>query len=216
MASIFGELITLIESSKRAGASEALSTTLPYSGRDGGSFSVPDNLYLIGTMNTADRSLARVDTALRRRFSFIPLYPDPSRLRDVEVEGIVLERLLTTINDRIEYLYDRDHLIGHAFFMDLVEDPARRTLARLAEIFDQKVIPLLEEYFFEDWRKIRWILGDDRKPERQHQFILEEPFPDLMPLDDRDTAGKPPMRYRRNDAALRHVESYRQIYAPLT
>lgn len=216
MASIFGELITLIEPSKRAGASEALSTTLPYSGRDGGSFSVPDNLYLIGTMNTADRSLARVDTALRRRFSFIPLYPDPTRVRHVEVEGIVLERLLTTINDRIEYLYDRDHLIGHAFFMDLVEDPARRTLARLAEIFEQKVIPLLEEYFFKDWRKIRWILGDDRKPERQHQFILEEPFPDLTPLDDRDTAGKPPMRYRRNDAALRHVESYRQIYAPLT
>lgn len=216
MASIFGELITLIEPSKRAGESEALSATLPYSGSASGSFSVPNNLYLIGTMNTADRSLARVDTALRRRFSFIPLYPDPARLRDVEIEGVVLERLLTTINDRIEYLYDRDHLIGHAFFMALVEDPSLRTLRGLSEIFDQKVIPLLEEYFFEDWRKIRWILGDDRKPDRQYQFIVEEAFPDLRPFEDADIPGKPALRYRRNDAAAGHAESYRQIYAPLT
>lgn len=154
---IFGELITLIEPSKREGASEALSVTLPYSKER---FSVPANVHLIGTMNTADRSLAGLDVALRRRFEFVEMLPEPSALEGVEVEGVPVDEMLAALNRRIEVLLGRDYMLGHAYFMRLRDEP---TLSVLAEVFRRQVLPLLQEYFFEDWQKIAWVLNDHRK-----------------------------------------------------
>lgn len=154
---IFGELITLIEPSKRGGGAEALSVTLPYSKK---SFSVPSNLYLIGTMNTSDRSLSGLDIALRRRFVFKEMPPRPELLAGVVVEGVAIDRLLEIMNLRIEALLDREHCLGHAYFLPLKVDPSIEGLAR---IFAQQIIPLLKEYFFEDWNRIRWVLNDHRK-----------------------------------------------------
>ncbi|MCX7514995.1 AAA family ATPase [Frateuria hangzhouensis] len=164
---IFGELITLIEPSKRAGCPEALEVTLPYS-KD--RFSVPRNVHLIGTMNTADRSLAGLDVALRRRFEFVEMRPDPSALAGVVVNGIPVDALLATMNRRIEMLLGRDYMLGHAYFMNLKDDPS---LERLAEIFRRQVLPLLQEYFFEDWQKIAWVLNDHRKSERALCFLQQ-------------------------------------------
>lgn len=145
---IFGELITLIEDSKRKGAEEELSLTLPYSKKE---FSVPSNVYIIGTMNSSDRSLTGLDIALRRRFTFMEMPPKPELLNDIEVEGLNICELLKVINQRIEVLLDRDHCIGHANFMSLKKQP---TLEHLVRIFKQKIIPQLQEYFFDDWAKI--------------------------------------------------------------
>ncbi|WP_230244507.1 McrB family protein [Acinetobacter sp. PW68] len=153
---IFGELITLIEDSKRQGADDALSVTLPYSKDD---FSVPDNVYIIGTMNSSDRSLTGLDIALRRRFTFIEMPPKPEFLTGVEVMGLDIRKLLEVINQRIEVLLDRDHCIGHANFMTLQKDPS---LTNLAQIFKQKIIPQLQEYFFDDWSKINMVLNVNR------------------------------------------------------
>ena len=150
---IFGELITLIEESKRAGADEALSVTLPYSKEE---FSVPDNVCIIGTMNSSDRSLTGLDIALRRRFTFIEMPPKLELLNEVVVEGLNIGKLLEVINQRIEVLLDRDHCIGHANFMSLKTKP---TLDHLAKIFKQKIIPQLQEYFFDDWAKINMVLN---------------------------------------------------------
>lgn len=167
---IFGELITLLEPSKREGAAEALSVTLPYSKTR---FSVPGNVYIIGTMNTTDRSLAGLDVALRRRFEFEELMPAPEVLSDVTVtEGAVsvnIAQLLRVMNERIEALLDREHQLGHAYFMELREDAS---LARLAQVFKNRVIPLLQEYFFDDWERIAWVLNDHRKPEAQ-RFVTK-------------------------------------------
>ncbi|TYA09249.1 McrB family protein [Vibrio cholerae] len=173
ISKVFGELITLIEPSKRKGQDEALELALPYSGKP---FSVPDNLYIIGTMNTADRSLAMMDTALRRRFDFVEMMPNPSLLHGAVVKGIHLETLLKTLNERIEILYDREHTLGHAFFMPvkalLDENKEEEAFAKLVSVFQNKVIPLLQEYFFEDWHKIRLVLGDNQRDDRL-QFIGE-------------------------------------------
>jgi 5-methylcytosine-specific restriction endonuclease McrBC GTP-binding regulatory subunit McrB len=152
---IFGELITLIEESKRLGHKdkEDLSVKLPYSQT---SFSVPNNVYIIGTMNTADRSLAGLDLALRRRFDFKEMMPDVATLRGLKVNGIEIDKLLTVINQRIEVLLDREHTIGHAYFIGLNNTS---TITDLAAIFKNKVIPLLQEYFYEDWEKINMVLG---------------------------------------------------------
>ncbi|WP_228131894.1 MULTISPECIES: McrB family protein, partial [Acinetobacter calcoaceticus/baumannii complex] len=150
---IFGELITLIEDSKRQGAEESLSIILPYSKKP---FSVPKNLYIIGTMNSSDRSLTGLDIALRRRFTFIEMPPRPELLDNLEIDGVNVQDLLTVINQRIEILLDRDHCLGHANFMILEQQP---TLENLSNIFKQKVIPQLQEYFFDDWAKINLVLN---------------------------------------------------------
>ncbi len=153
---IFGELITLIEPSKRIGAPESLTVTLPYSKK---LFGVPKNVYLIGTMNTADKSLTGLDIALRRRFVFKEMSPKPALLDKVIISGLSVGQMLRAMNQRIEVLLDRDHCIGHAYFLPLDQDP---TIERLSAIFKQQVLPLLEEYFFEDWERIGWVLNDHR------------------------------------------------------
>jgi len=155
---IFGELITLIEPSKRKGAHEALEVVLPYSKKK---FGVPRNVHLIGTMNTADRSLAGLDAALRRRFEFVEMLPDAEALAGVVVAGVPVDVLLSTMNRRIEVLLGRDYMLGHAYFLDLKDSPS---LGKLAEVFRRQLLPLLQEYFFEDWQKIAWVLNDHRKP----------------------------------------------------
>ena len=158
VASIFGELITLIEPDKRAGNNEATEVVLPYSKEK---FSVPDNLYIIGTMNTADRSIEALDTALRRRFSFREMPPRPELIKsegalkdnDGHIGEIDLVLLLKTINKRLEKLIDKDHRIGHSYFMHIKTEP------ELKIAFKDKVIPLLEEYFFGDFGKIGLVLG---------------------------------------------------------
>lgn len=149
ISKIFGELISLIEIDKRAGEKYPLTVTLPYSNLP---FSVPNNLDIIGTMNTADRSLTHIDIALRRRFEFIELRTDYSILSD-NVDGINLRKLLFTINKRIELLLDREHIIGHALLMNL------SNLADLKKVFITNIMPLLEEYFFEDWDKIKQVFN---------------------------------------------------------
>ncbi|EAI2853113.1 AAA family ATPase, partial [Campylobacter jejuni] len=144
VSKIFGELITLIEPSKRIGEKEELKVTLPYSGEK---FGVPKNVYIIGTMNTADRSITSLDTALRRRFEFVEMMPDVSKL-SMDCEGINLQELLKAINTRIEYLLDREKTIGHAFFVSV------ENLEDLKKVFQNKIIPLLQEYFYNDYALI--------------------------------------------------------------
>ncbi len=150
ISAIFGELITLIEQDKRKGAENEMSVILPYSKKV---FSVPRNLDIIGTMNTADRSVEALDTALRRRFSFVEMLPKPELLEDIEIEGIELKKLLETINERIEVLVDRDHTIGHAFFIN------DTTIEDLRNTFANKIIPLLQEYFYGDYSKMELVIG---------------------------------------------------------
>ncbi|UWZ98806.1 AAA family ATPase [Vibrio splendidus] len=174
ISKIFGELITLIEPSKRAGKREALELVLSNSGK---AFSVPDNLHIIGTMNTADRSLAMMDTALRRRFDFVEMMPKPELLKGAVVKGIDLEQLLSVLNQRIEILYDREHTLGHAFLLpakalaDVGEED--KAFKVLVSVFKNKIIPLLEEYFFEDWSKIRLVLADNQKNDTNLQFVQQ-------------------------------------------
>lgn len=149
VSAIFAELITLVEDDKRLGALNEIKVTLPYSKED---FGVPPNLYIIGTMNTADRSVEALDTALRRRFTFEEMMPKPSLLKET-IEGISLEKLLSTLNERIEVLVDRDHTIGHAFFIN------DTTLDNLRSTFANKVIPLLQEYFYGDYSKMEMVIG---------------------------------------------------------
>lgn len=151
ISKIFGELITLIEPSKRIGENEELKVKLPYSQEE---FGVPKNLYIIGTMNTADRSVTSLDTALRRRFSFIEMMPNVKKLSN-DCEGVDLQVMLDKINTRIEYLCDREKMIGHAFFIKA------KTLEDLKSIFQNKIIPLLQEYFYNDYAMIRAVLNDN-------------------------------------------------------
>ena len=226
ISKIFGELITLIEDDKREGEKNAIAITLPYSGE---SFSVPANVDIIGTMNTADRSLALLDTALRRRFEFVPMLPDPSVLDGIQIkdaQDIDLVKMLSKMNQRIEVLYDRDHCIGHAYFTKLKdkdkgesEDKNSATLEELGKIFKNKIIPLLEEYFFEDWEKIRLVLGDNQKKDATTHFIKSEQ-PDLKTLFGNQTESLPdplPPRFSINDQnnAFDKPASYIGIYDPL-
>lgn len=157
VSKIFGELITLIEPSKRIGEKEELKITLPYSGEK---FGVPKNVYIIGTMNTADRSITSLDIALRRRFEFIEMMPDVSKL-SMDCEGINLQELLKAINTRIEYLLDREKTIGHAFFIGV------DSLEKLKKVFQNKIIPLLQEYFYNDYALIDAVLNENGMLEKQ-------------------------------------------------
>jgi hypothetical protein len=156
ISKIFGELITLIEPSKRlyqTPKENPQSVLLPYSRTK---FSVPKNVYILGTMNSVDRSVTSIDTALRRRFEFVEVPPNPDLLKKISFQGreLDLANLLRTINLRIEYLLDRDHLLGHSYFMRVVD------FGGLCRVFTDNLIPLLEEYFLGDWRKVALVLGD--------------------------------------------------------
>ncbi len=223
ISKIFGELITLIEPDKREGAENAVSVTLPYSGD---SFSVPANVDIIGTMNTADRSLALLDTALRRRFEFVPVMPDardePSAplhgLRVTAGEHVIdIPRMLAAINQRVEALYDRDHCIGHAYFTALAQVPdGDERLVALQQVFSNRILPLLEEYFFEDWQKIQLVLADNQKQEparfvtesQDHEDELARLFGDAHGLDIYGTKR----RYGVQEAAFSNPDAYIGIY----
>lgn len=205
---IFGELITLIEQSKRAGAEEALSVVLPYSKQR---FSVPQNVYLIGTMNTADRSLAGLDIALRRRFEFREMPPRPELLDDVRIGGLNVGQLLRTMNQRIEVLLDRDHCLGHAYFIPLKTEP---TLERLEAIFRNQILPLLQEYFFEDWERIGWVLNDQHANTRNTERFVRRPQGEqrLAELFGGEVAEKlSDQRWELNDNAFNSLDSYLTI-----
>ncbi|EIX1472282.1 AAA family ATPase [Campylobacter jejuni] len=211
VSKIFGELITLIEPSKRLGNEEALELTLPYSGEK---FGVPKNVYIIGTMNTADRSITSLDTALRRRFEFVEMMPNSDLLNnvfickdvenpnededylgdDAKTEGYaeILQNILISINKRIEFLLDREKTIGHAFFMseavkfnknnwikpdEYKEDWYVLSISKLKKVFQNKIIPLLQEYFYNDYALINAVLNDngmifeDKKDDKYLQKI---------------------------------------------
>ncbi|MBD1838893.1 AAA family ATPase [Coleofasciculus sp. FACHB-501] len=152
IAKVIGELITLIEDDKRIGERNELIVTLPYSGQK---FGVPSNLYILGTMNTADRSIALLDIAIRRRFAFVELMPNPSLLKDKDIDGVQLDKLLAQLNHRIVALLSHDYQIGHSYFLDVndIED--------LHFTWYHRVIPLLQEYFYNDGQRLQALIGED-------------------------------------------------------
>ena len=205
ISKIFGELITLIEPSKRLGQEEGTNVRLPYSKKP---FGVPDNVFLIGTMNTADRSIATIDTALRRRFQFKEMQPNPNILDGVVVDGVSVKEMLIRMNKKISVLYDREHTIGHAYFIPLKKNPDIETLAT---IFENNIIPLLQEYFYDDYEKIRMVLGDNNKANIEDQFIIANAvdFADLF--GNADLGMDESVSYEINPDAYSNIEAYRQI-----
>ena len=193
IAKIFGELITLIEDSRRIGSEDESFVTLPYSGDP---FGVPGNLYVIGTMNTADRSIQLLDTALRRRFTFIEMMPVPDHdLIPPDLEGIDCRRMLKAMNDRITALLDREHQIGHTYLFHIAG------IEELAGAFQNRIFPLLQEYFFHDWSKIREVLGGN-------SFVHERNTEnELREVDKRNYDRLP-----HSDSKWRDPTEYKRIY----
>ena len=209
ISKIFGELITLIEPSKRTGEKEAATAILPYSEEE---FGVPNNVYVIGTMNTADRSIALMDTALRRRFKFIEMMPDEAVLTKLEVEnveGIDIPLMLKTMNERIEYLFDREHTIGHSYFIPLVQKPS---VDKLADIFLNAILPLLQEYFYEDYSKIQLVLGDNAKEDPNDKFIVDNPIKIGEVFKGNPDIDLPEKKFSIQRSAFYRAESYKSIY----
>lgn len=200
VSKVFGELITLLEEGKRAGSAEALMVQLPLSKRN---FSVPQSLYVIGTMNTADRSLTQMDAALRRRFTFSAVWPDPSLLpAALELEGgtLNLQAFLGALNERIEERLSRDQMIGHAYLLGV-----QPTLEQVAGALRNKILRLLEEYFFEDWNSIREVLGDDKKTVPADEFLH---------VSGNSTATGQRQRYRYNEDAFKRLSAFQGVYTP--
>lgn len=204
ISKIFGELITLIEPNRRLGEKEESSVKLAYSGMP---FGIPKNIYLIGTMNTCDYSLSMLDTALRRRFSFIEIKPQYELLMDINIDGICIGKMLQIINERIHVLYDDEHLIGHSYFMPLIKNPS---FELLVQIFEQNIFPLLQEYFYQDYEKLRLVLGDNHK-KKELQFIQKESpnYEKLFGKTDFDFDEIE--KYQVNQDAIYNRESYKQI-----
>lgn len=194
ISKIFGELITLVEIDKRAGEENELTVTLPYSGLP---FTVPSNIDIIGTMNTADRSLTHIDVALRRRFDFKELRTDYSLVAD-DVDGINVRWMLYAINQRIELLLDREHILGHALLMDV------NSLASISHAFKSNIMPLLEEYFFENWDKINQVLNSNG-------FVEELKEAASTWLGDTDDYAAKSFRINLN--ALTNIDNYKTIYS---
>ena len=196
IAEILGELITLLEPDKRLGEDEELTVRLPYSRE---SFAVPPNLYVLGTMNTADRSVEALDTALRRRFDFQEITPDPERIREhrnaetipVADEAISLPELLSTLNQRIEKLLDKDHLIGHSYFFHVAgfED--------LKRVFQHNILPLLQEYFYGDFSKIGLVVGEGFVAQNEDPVTFAR-----FPHEDRDEMARQPVIQVRDVEAM--------------
>lgn len=164
ISKIFGELITLIEEDKR----EKLSVVLPYSKE---TFTVPENLYIIGTMNTSDRSIASIDIALRRRFQFEGMYPNSDLVVD-KIDGIDdfnFKNIFEKLNYKIRLLLDADHQIGHSYFM---EDKIK-TIEDLKDVWFRNILPLLNEYFYGDWDKLKLIISGFIKPENVPQCFRD-------------------------------------------
>lgn len=210
ISKIFGELITLIEETKRVGSDEEMKAILPYSKT---AFGVPNNVYILGTMNTADRSIALMDTALRRRFSFIEMMPEPDVLDGITVsdkgETVNIAELLNVINKRIECLFDREHTIGHAFFTKLRNDPS---IQNLSMIFKKSVVPLLQEYFYEDYDKIRLVLGDNGKKDSSIEFVTKTEFDvSIFRTSRSDDMPDEKADYQINYTAYDNIWSYKGI-----
>jgi 5-methylcytosine-specific restriction protein B len=194
ISKIFGELISLVELDKRKGCDNELTVTLPYSGLP---FTVPSNVDIIGTMNTADRSLTHIDVALRRRFEFKELRTDYSLLPN-NVDDINIKHMLYAMNQRVELLLDRDHILGHAIFMKI------SSLGELAHVFKTNVMPLLEEYFFDDWDRINQVLG-------KNGFIIEQKDAQNIWLGGNDEYSA--KVFCIESSAFNAIESYKKIYA---
>jgi 5-methylcytosine-specific restriction protein B len=198
ISKVLGELITLLEPDKRDGEINGLTVKLPYSGAD---FAVPPNVHVIGTMNSADRSIALLDTALRRRFAFEELMPKPEVLANDNTAGVDLRKMLQAMNDRIEALYDRDHAVGHAYLMGV------KSLGDLELAFRRRILPLLQEYFHEDWSRIRRVLNENGEGR-----FLRMSAPVAVPGGEADVLEPEPRPVFRVNPAPFGAEAFRAIY----